>query len=132
MKGPRTGQQFKSFWGEVLKRIILNQLVCIEHAWYFFFPEEKPQDSGKMANAAFGLMRKVSSGNFFKAAPEPATKAETTDPIQAQEEKSSSSTPQLTKKSSMSQLFSDAQQVWELMQHFLFCHWSITFAQEDK
>ena len=91
--------------------------MCTEHAWYFF-PEEKPQDSGKMANAAFGLMRKVSSGNFFKAAPEPATKAETTDPIQAQEEKSSSSTPQLTKKSSMSQLFSDAQQVWELKQHF--------------
>ena len=105
--------------------------MCTEHAWYFF-PEEKPQDSGKMANAAFGLMRKVSSGNFFKAAPEPATKAETTDPIQAQEEKSSTSTPQLTKKSSMSQLFSDAQQVWALMPHFLFCYWLIKFAREDK
>ena len=85
-----------------------------------------------MANAAFGLMRKVSSGNFFKAAPEPATKAETADPIQAQEEKSSTSTPQLTKKSSMSQLFSDAQQVWALMPRFLFCYWLIKFAREDK
>ena len=85
------------------------------------FAEEKSQDSGKMANAAFGLMRKVSSGNFFKAAPEPAAKADTPDPIQAQEEKSSSSTPQLTKKSSMSQLFSDAQQVWKLKKQHIFC-----------